>query len=223
MATYNAEITQKFLDEYKTFEYIEENDPHRFEIIKKQHYVEFNALRHIRNCLTHTPKVNGDFPFHVADYVLETLEEIINKLVVKAYDVGVKKDKIKTLSPDTDVLHAMRYMDHHHITNVPIFDEKGCVRYVVSTRTIFSILANAEYDENRSYTIEDLKDKFDINNSKDLYYLFLAKDTFAFDAKQYFIGYNKEHKRCALIFITEHGLRNEPVLGIVSPGDVFNI
>ncbi len=69
----------------------------------------------------------------------------------------------------------------------------------------------------------DLKDKFDINNSKDLYYLFLAKDTFAFDAKQYFIGYNKEHKRCALIFITEHGLRNEPVLGIVSPGDVFNI
>ena len=25
MATYNAEITQKFLDEYKTFEYIEEN------------------------------------------------------------------------------------------------------------------------------------------------------------------------------------------------------
>ena len=50
-----------------------------------------------------------------------------------------------------------------------------------------------------------------ITDSKDLYYLFLARDTFAFDAKQYFIGYNKDHKRCALIFITEHGLRNEPV------------
>ena len=223
MATNNAEITQKFLDEYKTFEYIEENDSNRFEAIKKHYNVEFNSLRHIRNCLTHTPKINGDFPFHVADYVLETLEEMINKLVVKAYDVGVKKDNIKTLSPDTNVLHAMRFMDHHHITNVPIFDEKGCVRYVVSMRTIFSILANEEYEEDKAYTIEDLKEKFDINNSKDLYYLFLAKDAFAFDAKQYFIGYNKEHKRCALIFITEHGLRNEPVLAIVSPGDVFNI
>ena len=223
MATYKAEITQKFLDEYKTFEYIEQNDPHRFEMIKKQYYVEFNTLRHIRNCLTHTPKVNGDFPFLVADYMLETLEEMINKLVVKAYDIGVKKENIKTLSPDTNILHAMHFMDHHHITNVPIFDEKGCVRYVVSVRTIFSILANEEYDENRIYNIEDLKDKFDIENSKDLYYLFLPKDTFAFDAKQHFIGYNNEHKRCALIFITEHGLRNEPVLGILSPGDVFNI
>ena len=58
--------------------------------------------------------------------------------------------------------------------------------------------------------------------NKDIYFGFMASDDYAFDAKQVFVGYNGEHKSCHLIFVTENGRADEPVLAIITPRDVYD-
>lgn len=223
MANYSAEITQKFLDKYKELEYIENYDRARFEKIRRTDVQLFDTLRHIRNCLTHTPKIYDEFPFHVSDYSLSLLEETISKIMLKVIEIGTPIDKIKTVPESMSIMDALVFMDKNNISSVPIFDEKGFVKFVISNRAILHLLATLPDDASGETPISEISEYFGLNSNKDIYFAFMAEDDYAFDAKQLFIGYNGEHKSCHLIFITEDGRRDQPVKAIVTPRDVFEL
>jgi len=226
MDEYTSENTRKFLETYKQLEYLETIDPERVGRIKRANSQLFDTFRHIRNCLTHTPKnFSDDYCLHVSGFTLNTLESFIHQMVTKALEEGTKVEKLLVAKPSDDINLAIKNMDKYNYVNLPVLDEKGVVQYVVSNRAIISVLANipATYEADRKYTISDFKDYFSLNANKDIYFDFMSKDAFAYDAKMKFIGYNSDHKRCSLIFITENGRKNEPILGIVSPSDVLDL
>lgn len=222
MDEYSAEITQQFLDNYKKLEYIENYDRARFEKIRRTDVQLFDTLRHIRNCLTHTPKKFDNFPFHVSKFTLETLNAAISRIMLKTIEVGTKRENIKVVDENMDIFEAIKFMDDNNISSMPMFDEKGCIKYVVSNRAILSILAHLDDIKEGSSKVKDYSEFFALRANKDVYFGFMASDDYAFDAKQVFVGYNGEHKSCHLIFVTENGRADEPVLAIITPRDVYD-
>lgn len=227
MNNYTSENTSKFLETYKKLEFLESIDPTRYERIKRSNYQLFDTFRHVRNCLTHTPKtLNDNYIFHVSNEILELLESIVHQMVTKAIEEGTRVESIYTAKATDTINDSILIMDRKNYANLPVLDDKGVVKYVVSNRAIISALAsnmNQEYDRNVKYTIEDLKEFFELDANKDIYYEFMDINTYAYEAKMKFIGYNPDHKRCSLIFITKNGSKNEPILGLVSPSDVLDI
>jgi len=226
MENYTSENTRKFLETYKQLEYLERCEPERYQRVKESNYQLFDTFRHIRNCLTHTPKtLDDEYVFHVSNHVLGYLEQVVHQIVTKAIDEGTRLEKIRSAKPEEFLYDILRLMDRLNYSNLPVLDDRGVVKYVVSNRAILSALAHSstnDYDPNARYTVEDFKDFFGLDSCKDIYYEFMSKETYAYEAKMKFIGYNAEHKRCSLIFITQTGNKNEPLLGLVSPRDVLD-
>ncbi len=199
-------------------------------IITKMKECEFiTACRRMRNILVHQKsKYKGktiDF-FEPNEEVILKLKKIIENIehpkMVTDFFIPINCVSYKKMSDL--IFPVMKEMSEKVYTHIPILDDEKKLLGVFSENTIFSYLLDEEIIEiSKEMTFEELKSYLDINNHISEIFKFTKRNTNIFELKKIFEQELNERNRIGMVFITQNGTPNEPILGIITPWDIAGL
>lgn len=115
----------------------------------------------------------------------------------------------------------MKEMSEKIYTHVPILNSQNSVIGVFSENTIFSYLLDEEIIEiPRDMKFKDLSKYLDTDKHLSEVFKFIKLSSEISKVKDIFGNELKENKRIGMIFITQNGKKEEPLLGILTPWDL---
>ena len=117
----------------------------------------------------------------------------------------------------------MLKMKENVYTHIPVLDNKVVIG-VFSEKFFLGALTEVEiiYDKfTTRFNDEFIFKHCLIDNHVTEVFEFVSKNTYLEDVKEMFKKSFSQHKRLSLIFITEHGRKDEKLLGIITPWDVL--
>lgn len=173
----------------------------------------------LRNMLTH----QNDIAIPSDDF-LNRFKYITKEIIdpIDVYDICIKKDKIVYAQLGSCVLDIIDMMVEAHLSHVPIM-EKGKVIGVFSQNTFFQFVYNyRKLKVDDSFTIKDFVRKGEYQGINDNY-LFISRNVKASSILKYLFKKQPIEKRTSVLFITEHGKKDEDLLGIITPIDILKI
>lgn len=226
---------EEFLDLYKQLEQLLKqkysNDSGRYESVAARYENsrdcgsmkdELTAIREIRNLLQHNPKINGNYIIIPSADIMNALREVIRQVEHPklAVDFGVKGSAIYKGTLGSPLMKIIKVMKDRGFSHVPII-ENDKLFGVLSTYTLFEFVTEQDIQILTDMTkVKDMKAYLPIEKHKKEYYLFLSKDATFTDADEAFEKRDSKGRRLVVIFITEHGQPDEPILAMLTPWSV---
>lgn len=173
----------------------------------------------LRNLLSHENDVAVPEEAFVVRFE-KIAQEILNPS--KAIDIATTGERLFYCSPLTQVSSLVKRMEEKHLSHVPLL-VNGQVKAVFSSKTFFYY-----YREHGTLNVEKdacVADFIDLNDAHALLeeYAFIARDADARSLKDRFAKKNEKEKRLAVLFVTQHGKKDEPLLGIITETDLLKI
>ena len=183
---------------------------------------KLDSIRKIRNLYIHEQGVLGEL-FIVNDEVILTLKEIIkylkNPLIAK--EIMTPIHKIKYAKEDDSIYLKAKEIVEGGFSNIPILDREKRVIGVFNSDVLLSIFIkdiNIGINDN----LGKIKEYTKLENQKNLRFIFVDDD-FEIDVlNEYFINSKENYnKRLPIIFVSEKGRSDSPLLGLISPIDLI--
>ena len=219
----NKELEQIIRTEYnlRNNEDLEiESYDKRFNKLDRQN---LRMLRNIRNILQHQNKINDK-------YIIEPISEIIeieNQLIQKykkeqrCYDKCIKKSKIYLKNIDDEINDNIKKMKLKSYTHIPILKDEKIVG-VFDENSIFNYLADETIIE-IDKTFKDIENYISLENRETEEYKFISKEYTIKQLKEDMEKSKDIGKRLDIAFITEHGKKEEKLLGLITIWDIINL
>lgn len=226
---------QRFLDLYKELEsYLSRKYPWAESPIKEHYHVldkspvegdkdrgdTLDILRILRNNLAHR---NVDNLFEVSQEAIDFLKKEIS--IVKdpweARDIMTNITSLYFARKKTPVVDIIKRMYDDNISHVPLLDEENHVIGIFSESALLTLVyKNGEIELKKDDIVANYKDLTDLNFQKGEKFIFVnpltpVDDLIATLSK-------KAKDEITVIFVTQHGLKNEPLLGLITPWDILN-
>ena len=183
---------------------------------------KITAIREIRNLLQHNPKINGSYVVEPSPKIMDALRETIHMIEhpKMAIDFGVKIDQIFKASLNSGLVKVITVMKERGFSHIPVI-ENNKLYGVLSAYTVFEFVTEQGMQIlTESTKVKDMKSYLPISKHKNEYYLFLPKDATFTDADEAFEKRDSKGRRLVVIFITEHGYPDEPILAMLTPWSV---
>jgi CBS domain-containing protein len=173
----------------------------------------------LRNLLSHENDVAVPEETFVGRFE-KIAQEILNPS--KVIDIATTGERLFYCSPLTQVSSLVKRMEEKHLSHVPLL-VNGQVKAVFSSKTFFYY-----YREHGTLNVEKdacVADFIDLNDAHALLeeYAFIARDADARSLKDRFAKKSEKEKRLAVLFVTQHGKKDEPLLGIITETDLLKI
>lgn len=147
------------------------------------------------------------------------VEKIKKPRLIK--EIYISSEQVYSRKLDDLIFPAMKEMSEKIYTHIPILDDKNIVIGVFSENTIFSYLLDQEIIEISDKMIFKNLDKYlDVDKHLSEVFKFVKRNTTIVEAKKIFENELKENKKIGMVFVTERGKKNEPILGIFTPWDL---
>ncbi len=181
-----------------------------------------NLCREIRNLITHNANVGGMPVIEPSEPVLEELKRALEfiRRPPLALDYATPGSRIISAGLSDKVLQVMENMEKNGYSHIPILEKKRFVG-VFSVSTVFScVLRDSKVRFTSETTIRDLEKMLPVENHMENY-AFVDRDTTCQEARRMFERIKGRNKRLSVIFITEHGKREEGLLGMLTPWDIM--
>ena len=211
---YSKETTDRFLNLYRQLETIRDNDQSLYSYYKRKYYEKFEEYRQIRNYLSHEEYAGG-YPVAVSSAVNADLEAILIKMGKTCYEVSTKD--VKAFKETDLILNAYYSFANHGVTYIPVIDGKKRVKGVITANKLLLVVSKRQEDLS-SAKISDFERYFAFpSHSKR--FIFLGKGEPMARAESEFSKI-EDGKRLGLIIVTEHGEKDEAMLGVISIYDV---
>lgn len=184
---------------------------------------ELQIFADLRNIIDHNPYRVKAHPMATphADIVRQ-YEDIKNAVLhpKKAFKIAVTAPKIYTTTMESNALEVMETMNKKAYSHVPVIEKDKMVG-VFSESIILSYLVKQKDSLiTREVKVKEFAEFIPINNHLSEYFEFVDRDSLLVEVQNLFGQGLKEGKRIAVVFITEHGKREEKLLGIITPWDV---
>ena len=170
----------------------------------------------LRNILSH--ENNACYP---STSFLNHFLEITNAILKPLTCLEIATKDIRGCFLFTPLLEALRLMDKYYLSHLPVFYEEGKVIGVFSRSTLFDfLLHHHEIKKIEDLKIEDFKEYLPIERHSNETFLFVAKKESV--TKVFSSLYNRDsnHKKVALLFVTETGSKQETLLGVIATADL---
>ena len=181
-----------------------------------------DLCREIRNLITHNANVGGVPVIEPSEPVLEALRETLAfvRRPPLALDFATPGSRIVSAGLSDKVLDVMRGMEKSGYSHIPILDKKRFVG-VFSVSTVFScVLKEPSTRIGEETTLRDLSKMLPVESHMENY-AFVDRNTTSMEVRRMFERISGRNKRLSVIFITEHGRRDEGLLGMLTPWDVM--
>jgi predicted transcriptional regulator len=227
---------QIFLNLYKELEsYLARTYPYAESPIKEHyHFLEkspldgareradtLDILRILRNNLAHR---NVDNLFEVSEDSIEFLrkEIAIVKDPLQASDIMIPLNGLYYAKFDTPLVEVIKTMYEKSYSHVPILDDENCVAGIFSNNALLTLAyKKGEIELRKEEKIKDYKFLIDLNFQKGEKFIFERLKT-PIDEITNLLANKKSKDKIYMIFVTQSGLKNEPLLGIITPWDIIN-
>ncbi len=183
---------------------------------------KITAIREIRNLIQHNPKINGRYIIEPSADVMNALREVIHQIEHPklAIDFGVKSTQIYKATLSSGLLRVFNVMKERGFSHVPII-ENNKLYGVLSAYTVFEFVTEQGMQILTEETkVGAMKAYLPIARHRNEYYMFLPQDATFTDADEAFEKRDSKGRRLVVIFITEHGQEDEPILAMLTPWSV---
>ncbi len=188
------------------------------------HRDELKLFARLRNAIVHNPFGNEisviaePHPRIVAKYAA-LRDGIINPPMALKFAILPKK--IYSTTMDANAREVIQVMASKVFTYVPVLDNNEHIAGIFSENTVFLYLARNEICAVDSKTsIAEFAEYLPLNRHVSEYFEFVGKDANIDDVRDLFERGLVERKRLAAVFITSHGNRYEPILGMLTAWDI---
>lgn len=183
------------------------------------------TIRNIRNTLVHESKFYNKDSFVIEAEVIEFLKQEL-KLIANPRRLSDKMrnyDDVYKVNLYDKVITIAETMKRYHYSHAPVVDEEKKLIGVFSESTLFTYLLNyGAISLKKDMIVEDFLPYILIDNHDSERFEFYAKDCLLSDIYDRFEKKQPHEKRLAMIFVTEHGKTNEPILGIITLTDLIS-
>lgn len=186
--------------------------------------VDLDLIREIRNILSHNAGPDGKAVVQPSDAMIHRLEEIIAhvKRVRLARDYGTPAERIFSAHPNDNIMNVMRSMQKNGYSHVPV-KEKGRLLGVFSIKCLFDHLArNGIASLSERSRVSDLGDDIRIDRRFGERYMFVPANMSMVSVRGAFEARQEKNNRLSMVFVTESGSTDDPIICMISPWDVLN-
>lgn len=181
-----------------------------------------NLCREIRNLMTHNANLGGVPVVEPSEPLVEALRQTLEyvRRPPLALDFATPGEKILCAGLSDRVRKLMTLMDKNGYSHIPVLDKKRFLG-VFSVSTIFScVLQESELCITPETTLQELSRMLPPERHIDNY-AFVDRNTTSLEARRMFEKIRGKNKRLSVIFITEHGRKDEVLLGMLTPWDIM--
>ncbi len=190
------------------------------------YYKDLKLFAELRNLLVHNPYPDNANPLIIPhSYIVKRYRDMQNALLrpKKAIELAIRKEFIYMTSLDANAIDIMRIMNEKTYTHVPVMDGEKMIG-VFSENTILTYLVhNKDTIVLKDTKIAEFEEFIGLNKHPSEYFEFVSRETLLVDVEALFQKGLKERKRIAVVYITEHGNKEEKLLGMITAWDVAGI
>jgi CBS domain-containing protein len=137
-----------------------------------------------------------------------------------AMEYATKAERVLKVGPDQRVLRVMELMEKNGYSHVPVMKD-GRFFGVFSVGSVFRyVLRRKGKGLEPEATVKDLKGYLAVEEHTENYE-FVSADATYIEVRKRFEQVRGKNKRVAVIFITQDGRQDQPLLGMLTPWDVL--
>lgn len=184
---------------------------------------KLDLCREIRNLLAHHADVDGMSIVEPSQAIVDFLQGVVDFLQRPplALDFATRWEDIVKANLNQKALSVMKRMEQRGFSHIPVF-ENGTMVGVFSISTVFSyIVANRSAALDDHTEIGDFYDMLPVERHKNEQFMFVGRETTVAEVRAAFEAKRERSRRLAIVFVTEHGDKNERLLGMLTPWDVL--
>ena len=225
-----------FLDLYKQIEdVLEEKYRHArrhyssavFEFIKDYESApvreKLDICRHIRNLMAHSANMQGEPVVVPSQPVVDALEEVLHfvRRPPLALEYATRGERVMRATPEQKVLRVMDVMERNGYSHIPVMRD-GTFTGVFSVGSVFRyVLRNGGRGLTPETTIRDMRGYLAVEEHIENYE-FVPENATYLAVRERFEQVRARNKRVSVIFITQDGRTDQPLLGMLTPWDVMH-
>lgn len=179
------------------------------------------ACREVRNLLQHNPKIDGHYPAEPSDALSDALRQALTKIrnPALACDAAIRLRSVFRRGTNDLVLPAMRQMVKRDLSKIPI-TEKDCVVGVFSPESLFErALSESAVPLDETTRFADLREFLTVDPR---FYRFAPFRARLDEIEAMFDEAYDRHTRIRVVFLTEDGGQDKPLLGLITPWELID-
>ena len=145
-----------------------------------------------------------------------------SKAALMATDFGVKREDFFSCTPSDDISSVINEMLKKRYSHVPVIDEHDKLIGVFSESTMMEVWKEGT-GQIRATVMRDIEEYLKIDRHKFDEFQFVSKKSTTAYLQKLYEEILKEGKRIGMLFVTETGSQDEPLLGIITEWDVAKV
>lgn len=218
---YSKDITDRFLIKYRELEGLQTNDTEKYQYLLSKYRAELDLFRRMRNDLSHNA-IGEAYPFAVSSACLEALESILQEVKEKAYPYAKKGEDIVFVTPDTEMKEVFKRMSEFHYSYLPLLSSDGRVCGIISSDSVLDLIHKERGRETFSERkVADFSEYFSLEANDQAFFIFIDKNLYFYQLTELLKRYYHDERKLGILFVTEHGRKEEPLIGILTPWDIL--
>lgn len=184
---------------------------------------ELDSIRQLRNTLVHTEKVKGQDLAEVNPLLLDSLQKAIlfveNPPKALSYAIPYNHLYVVGMNERLDVV--LEAMSRRGFSHVPVLEGNQLAGVFSQEVLTDYLLGHGSLALNSGLEMKDFLPDLLLDQHHNERYVFFKRDALLEDARDAFSSSKQTTgKRLSMIFITEHGLPNETLLGALVPSSL---
>ena len=182
------------------------------------------ALRKVRNALTHNPMMNGHPLVTVNEGVIPFLDDVIARIKKSPTTANILIPRNDVFSASlSDMVHCVvDKMLEKIFSHVPVLDTDDRVIGVFSESTMLEMTKAGVKCDNAT-AIQDIDSFLPLAKHKAEVFRFVPKNDPISHLRYLCATALEKHERIGMIFVTENGKQEEPLLGILTVWDIAGV
>ncbi len=188
-------------------------------IDNKNNFDLLHQAAQIRNIIAHNNDVLVPSDKFIADFK-DIVEKLCRPKIIT--DIMTKFQDLKTAGKKDRIGDVIELLKTHGYNTIPILDN-GQLIGAFTEKTIFDFLTIYKNKlVSKDMLIEDVIEAIDLDSIPRKYSEFIGRKANIYEAYELYTKDSKHRKELLLLFVTEHGVKTEKLLGIVALRDLEN-
>ncbi len=187
-------------------------------IFNDNNFIILKQAGDLRNMLSH----NKDVCLPTTSFFY-TFKKIALKIIDTQDIYSICNKKIIYVTKDFKMKVVFDLFVKNHLSHLPILDENKIIKGIISRNSIFDYiyLNNLEGIDLKRLCVKDFYQVSDIESHLNESYLFVSKNDNIRETYVKLINKSEHSKTVSMLLITQNGLKNEKLLGVLTIAD-FN-
>ena len=182
------------------------------------------ALRMVRNALAHNSMPNGKPIVELNAIIIPFLDDVISRIkkLPTVTNILIPRSAVFSASLDDTISSVVGTMLANVYSHVPVLDSNGMVLGVFSESTMLEMNKAGIHNDGRT-TLSIVSKFLPCDKHTAEVFRFVPKNDPVAHIRHLCAEALSKHERIGMIFVTENGKSDEPLLGILTVWDVAGV